>query len=172
MQKPIFVREPTADERRELEAGLKGRDAFRLRRCQVVLASARGERAPAIARAVGCSPQAARDAIAAFDAAGAASLTRGSTRPRTAAPAFDAAAGERLREVLHRTPRAFGRPTSLWTLDLLAEVAHERGLTAARVTGETVRQAVRRLGVGWKRAKRWVASPDPGYARKKGGGTG
>ena len=172
MQKPIFVRELTSDERRELEAGLKGRDAFRLRRCQIVLASARGEHAPAIARAVGCSPQAARNAIAAFDAAGPASLTRGSTRPKTAAPAFDAGGRERLREALHRSPRAFGKATSLWTLGLLAEVAHERGLTAGRVTGETVRQAVKRLGVGWKRAKHWVVSPDPHYARKKGGGTG
>ena len=55
---------------------------------------------------------------------------------------------------------------------MLADLAHERGLTAGRVTGETVRQAVRRLGVGWKRAKHWITSPDPGYARKKSGGTG
>jgi hypothetical protein len=25
-----------------------------------------------------------------------------------------------------------------------------------------------RLGVRWKRAKRWIESPDPEYARKKG----
>lgn len=168
----MFVRELTADERRELEAGLKSRDGFRLRRCQVLLASARGEHAPAIARAAGCSPQAVRNAIAAFDARGLASLARGSTRPTAVAPAFGEGARERLRDVLHRSPRAFGRPTSLWTLDLLADVAHERGLTATRVTGETVRQAVRRLGVGWKRAKHWLVSPDPLYARKKSGGTG
>jgi hypothetical protein len=35
------------------------------------------------------------------------------------------------------------------------------------VTGETIRQALRRLGVGWKRAKAWITSPDPAYLRKK-----
>ena len=29
-----------------------------------------------------------------------------------------------------------------------------------------------RLGVGWKRAKHWITSPDPAYARKKARATG
>lgn len=168
----MFVRDLTPEERRELEAGLRSRDGFRLRRCQVLLASSRGERAPRIAGAVGCSPQTARAAIAAFNARGVASLARGSTRPRTAAPVFDPGRSERLKEMLHQSPRAFGKPTSLWTLALAAEVAHERGLTDQAVSDETVRQAVGRLGVGWKRAKRWITSPDPLYALKKSGGTG
>jgi len=57
--------------------------------------------------------------------------------------------------------------TSLWTLDLAAEEAHQQGLTAARVTGETVRATLVRLGVRWLRAKTWITSPDPAYARKK-----
>ena len=168
----MFVRELDGAEREALEAGRRSRDGFRLRRCQVLLASARGGHAPAIARAVGCSPQAARNAIAAFNGRGLASLARGSTRPKTAAPVFDEGKRERLKEVLHQSPRAFGKPTSLWTLGLLAEVAHERGLTEGRVSGETIRQAVKRLGVGWKRAKHWITSPDPLYAHKKSGGTG
>ena len=172
MHEPMFVRGLTGAERRELAAGLRSRDGFRLRRCQVLLASSRGEHAPAIARAVGCSPQTARAAIAAFNARGLASLARGSTRPKTAAPVFDEGKRERLREILHQSPRAFGKPTSLWTLALAAEVARERGLTGQAVSDETVRQAVKRLGVGWKRAKHWITSPDPLYAQKKSGGTG
>ena len=168
----MFVRALTQEERRELEAGLRSRDGFRLRRCQVLLASARGEHAPKVAKVVGCSPQTARAAIAAFNARGLASLARGSTRPKTAAPVFDAAGRERLKDLLHQSPRAFGKPTSLWTLASAAEVAHERGLTDGRVSGETVRQAIGRLGVGWKRAKRWITSPDPLYAPEKSGGTG
>ena len=34
------------------------------------------------------------------------------------------------------------------------------------LSGETVRQALLRLGAGWKRAKRWLTSPDPAYAQK------
>ena len=43
----------------------------------------------------------------------------------------------------------------------------ERGLTAQRVSGETIRATLERLGIRWQRAKRWITSPDPGYARKK-----
>jgi hypothetical protein len=74
---------------------------------------------------------------------------------------------ERLRALLHASPRAFGKPTSLWTLDLAAEVSFEQGLTPARVSDETIRLTLKRLGIGWKRAKRWITSPDPAYARKK-----
>jgi len=37
---------------------------------------------------------------------------------------------------------------------------------------EPIRQALKRLGVGWKRAKHGITSPDPEYVKKKGGGTG
>jgi transposase len=162
-----LVRPVTDAERDALEAGLRSSAAFTLRRAQILLASARGERTPAIAAALGCSDQTVRNAIRAFDRMGAAALTPGSHRPRTVRPAFDAAGAERLTELLHRSPRDFGHPTSLWTLDLAAETAHAEGLTAARVTGETVRATLARLGIGWRRAKRWITSPDPAYERKK-----
>jgi transposase len=73
----------------------------------------------------------------------------------------------RLKEMLHESPRKYGKETSVWTLDLAAEVSFEQGLTAEQVSGETVRTVLKRLGVGWKRAKRWITSPDPEYARKK-----
>ncbi len=40
-------------------------------------------------------------------------------------------------------------------------------MTATRVSHETIRAALRRLGVGWRRAKHWITSPDPAYQRKK-----
>jgi transposase len=150
-----------------LEAGLRSPAAFTLRRAQILLASARGEHTPAIAAALGCPDQTVRDAIHAFAHVGVAALTPGSKRPRTRHPAFDAADAERLRDPLHRSPRDFGHPTSLWTLELAATTAAAEGLTATRVTGETVRATPARLGIGWKRAKRRITSPDPAYGRKK-----
>jgi transposase len=171
MRPPIFVRPLTDAERAQVEAALRASDAFTLRRAQIILASARGELVPTIARQVGCSEQTARNAIHAFTAAGLAALRPGSSRPRTIRPAFDPAGAERLRAVLHRSPRTFGKPTSLWTLDLAAEVSFEQGLTPTRVSDETIRQTLKRLGIGWRRAKRWITSPDPAYARKKGPAT-
>ena len=46
------------------------------------------------------------------------------------------------------------------------------GITARLVSDETIRQALKRLGVGWKRAKTWITSPDPAYLRKKRRATG
>jgi hypothetical protein len=113
-----------------------------------------------------------RNAIRAFNAEGPAALIEGSSRPKSVAPVLDQAKRERLRAILHQSPRAFGQARSTWTLVLLAQVAHEQGLSPSVLSGETIRQALVRLAVGWKRAKRWLTSPDPDYARKKAAATG
>jgi transposase len=171
MQHPLFVRPLTDAERQAVEAGLRSSDAFVLRRCQILLASTRGERAPVIAQQLGCSDQAVRNVLHAFNQMGLAVLRPGSSRPHTVHVAFDAERTERLRALLHQSPRTFDLPTSVWTLELAAEVSFAQGLTSERVTGETIRATLARLGVSWRRAKRWITSPDPEYARKKGNAT-
>jgi transposase len=171
MKPPTFVRQLTDQESQALKAGLRSPEAFTLRRCQILLHSAEGHRPKAIAASVGCCVQSVRNAIRAFEAEGTACLAEKSSRPRAIRESFDGDGRRRLRELLHRSPREFGKPTSLWTLALAAEVAHAQGLTDRPVSGETVRQALKRLGVGWKRAKTWITSPDPAYLRKKGRAT-
>jgi transposase len=165
------VRPLTDAERHALEAGLRSSDAFTLRRCQILRASADGIHVPQIAHTLGCNEQTARNAIHAFNRGGLAALRRGSARPHTTQAVFDPAGIARLCALLHRSPRDFGHPTSLWTLDLAADEAFRQGLTARRVAGETIRAALVGAGVRWLRAKRWITSPDPAYARKKGGAT-
>ncbi|HZA21735.1 MAG TPA: hypothetical protein VFA32_03885 [Dehalococcoidia bacterium] len=77
-----------------------------------------------------------------------------------------------MRALLHQRSRTFGQPTNVWTLELAAEVSFQQGLTPQRVSGETIRATLERLGVRWQRAKAWITSPDPAYARKKGPETG
>ena len=172
MHPPIFVREPSDAERRQLEAGLRAANAFTVRRAQIVLLSAEGRRPREIARGLRCAVQTARNAIRAFNAVGLAALTAGSSRPRSAAPVLGEAERERLRAILHQPPRTFGHARSSWTLDLLARTAREQGLSPTVLSGETIRQALLRLGVGWRRAKRWLTSPDPAYAQKNAAATG
>jgi transposase len=168
MKPPIFVRTLSKEERQELEAGLRSSDAFVLRRCQILLASSRGEHSPRIANNLGCGQQTVRNAIHDFDERGLGALKAGSSRPREVHAAFDESATEALREILHQNPRNFGKGSTLWTLAMAAEVSFEEGITERRVTGETIRASLSRLGVRWERAKRWIESPDPEYARKKG----
>lgn len=167
MGKPVYVRALTDEERQQLEAGLRAAEAFELRRCQILLASGRGQRAPVIAEAVGCDEETVRKVIKAFNAEGLTVLKRRSTRPQHTQVAFTPENAEGLRELLHRRPREYGKATSLWTLELAADVSFEQGLTRERVTDETIRLTLKRLGIRWKRAKRWITSPDPEYVRKK-----
>lgn len=172
MQTPLFVRPLTADERATLETGLRSPSAFTVRRCQVLLASAEGQPTTTIARQLHCTDQTVRNAMHAFHQRGLTVLHPLSSRPHTTSTIFDAGACESLRSLLHHSPRTFGKPTSRWTLQLAAEVSFAQGLTPRLVSDEAIRVALRRLGVSWKRAKHWITSPDPAYARKKNGATG
>lgn len=173
MKTPIFVRSLSEKERESIEAGLRSKDAFTLRRSQMLLASSRGNEVPRIAENLGCGQQTVRDAIHDFNARGVDALRAKSSRPGRTRDAFDEESTETLRGLLHSSPREFGRETSLWTLSMAAEVAFEEGLTERRVSGETIRATLSRLlGVRWQRAKRWITSPDPLYERKKDAATG
>jgi transposase len=167
MRTPIYVRELTKEEQAIVAAGLRSKDVVRLRRCQIVAASARKEQVPGIARVLGCDEKTVRNTIHAFDAQGVAALEHRSTRPHHTHAAFTAEQAERLRALLHRSPRDFGKETSVWTLELAAEVCFEQGLVSARVSSETIRATLQRMHVNWKRAKKWITSPDPEYMRKK-----
>jgi transposase len=172
MKPPLFVRPIAEPERVALREGLRSPDAFTLRRCQVLLQSDSGRRAAPIATALGCSSQAVRNARRAFASEGLACLRQKSKRPKTVHAAWPRGRDEDLRALLHQSPRNCGKPTSLWTLDLAAQVGFEKGWTQRRLSGEAIRQVLQRLGVGWKRAKHWLTSPDPEYARKKNCATG
>jgi transposase len=173
MRKPIFIRAFTPAERQAIQAGLRSPNSFTLRRCQILLASSRGQHARLIAERLGCDDQTVRNAIHAFNTHGLAALQAGSSAPHhTPHAIFDVARRERVRDLLHQSPRTYGKPTSLWTLPLAAEVAYAEGITPRQVSGEAIRLALRRLGVRWKRAKQWITSPDLAYARKKNSAPG
>ena len=169
---PVRIRGVTDEEREVLTAGLRSSKVFTLKRCQILLASARGEGVTQIARAVGFSTQNVRNAIKRFNQEGTTSL-----EPRSSAPKrrprmeLDHTALERLQALLHENPRSFGIERSTWTLSALALIAHQRRITSRELTDEALRKAIKRLGVCWKRAKNWITSPDPAYARKKNDAT-
>jgi hypothetical protein len=170
MKSPIFVRPVTDIERRSLEAGLRSADAFVLRRCQLLLASARGARGPH--RLPGGRRRPDRAQCHPCKAAGLACPRPSSSRPQTVHAAFDTERAEQLRALLHQSPRAFGKPTRLWTLALAAAVSFEPGRMRHRVSGETIRATLARLGIRWQRATHWLTSPEPAYVRKKWPATG
>lgn len=153
MKVPVYVRALSSAEQAGIEAGLRSSNAFTLRRSQILLASSREQRPSEIARNLGCATQTVRNAIHAFEQKGLDCLKRESCRPKTVQAQFDQVRCEALRVLLHQSPRIFGKATSCWTLQLVAEICFARGLTVSQVSIETIRLALKRLGVRWQRAR-------------------
>src|SRR2546421_4571513 len=103
--RPLSVRPLTDAERQVLQDSLRAADAFVLRRAQIILASAAGERSGQIAPRVGFTPQAGRDVIRAVNARGLDVLHRGSPHPRVIYSAFDTPGAVALRALRHQSPR-------------------------------------------------------------------
>jgi len=174
MKPPIIVRALTPEERRCLQEGLRSPDAFVLRRCQILLSSAQGKPVKEIAADLGCATQTVRNVVHAFNHGGIPqTLVRQSNRPKSAQPVLDEAGRAKLKALLEQSPRAMGFERGTWTLALAAQVAKQHGLTGDKqLSIESIRTALKRLDMNWKRAKAWINSPDGAYARKKSDATG
>jgi len=167
MKPPIFIRSLTTAEQHQLQAGLRSPEAFTLKRCQILLASAQGQSVPQIAATFGYQANNVRHIIHAFNHQGLAALTAKSRRPKTIQPILNQVKREQLRHLLAQSPRSFGQTQSTWTLPLLAQVSFEQGLTPRVLDADTLGVAVKRLGIKWQSAQKRIQSPDPAYARKK-----
>lgn len=167
MKPQLFVPPLTAAQQQSLQQGLRSASAFTVRRCQALLASANGTPPSQIARNLRCTVPTVRNAVHAFIREGLDCLQEKSHRPLSARPFLDQRHTDALHDLLHHSPRLFDKPTSLWTLNAVAEVCHGRGWTPRQLSGEAIRVALKRLGIRWRRAKHWITSPDPAYARKK-----
>jgi hypothetical protein len=75
-----------------------------VRRCQMLSASARGERVPQIAHQVGYDDQVVRNVIHGFNATGLDVLRRGSSRPHRLRTSFTEEGLGHLQDLLHRSP--------------------------------------------------------------------
>src|SRR5436309_14950185 len=113
MKPPLFVRPLTAAERDALQTGLRSADAFTLRRCQILLQSAKGRRPSQIAATLRCATQTVRDALRAFHAEGTACLHAKPKTPNTIHTAWPQERDQDLSPLLHQSPRVFGKLPTL-----------------------------------------------------------
>jgi transposase len=166
MKEPLFVRSLTKSEHTSLRTGLRSTRAFTLCRSQILLLSAEGKAPGQSARHLGCTDQTVRNVIRAFATEGLGCLEQKSSRPKTAKPELDEAKCEQVRALLHHAPWQFGQARSTWSLPMVAEVCQERGLTKALVSDETIRNAIKRLGIRGK--YRYGSAPAVGRHSNRG----
>ncbi len=169
--RPLYVRKLTTEEFETLTQGLRSPSAFTVRRSQILLKSHERQKPQAIAQALHCSDQTVRVAIHGFNEEGVACLTEKSHARHDQVPLIDAAGCARLQELVHLSPRTFGHETSVWTRPLLAQQLHKEGYTVREVSETSVSNALARVGISWRRAKKWIHSPDPHYDHRKKDGT-
>jgi transposase len=150
-----------------LKAGLRSPSAFTVRRCQILLKSAKWQTASQIAQELACSDQTVRDAIRAYHQEGLECLREKSHARHHQDPVIPEAGGSRLKEIIRLSPRTFDFQTSVWARPLLAQVLYQEGYTGQVVSPSTITAALKRVGIAWRRAKQWVRSPDPYYERRK-----
>jgi hypothetical protein len=75
----------------------------------------------------------------AFQQEGLAALPPKSHAPHHVATKLPHAHAQAIAHLLHRSPRDFGKATSVWPLDLLIAVRWSEHLIAQRVSDETLR---------------------------------
>jgi transposase len=169
-KEPIFVRAMREEEKQVLEKARRAADACEMKRSQILLASSQGLTTTSIEKQFGYSAEYARQMIHRFNKQGIECLKRKSSAPKTQETIVDKAKCEQIKQLMHKSPRLYGKASSLWTLTLVAEVLSEEGATPRRMANETIRTAMRKNGISWKRAKDWISSPDPQYELKKTAG--
>lgn len=171
--RPIYARAITKEERTSLREKLKSGSGVVVRRSQIILMSAdENLKAQAIAERVGYSDETVRQVIQRFNQEGIEVIYPKSNARLDDQRAFRDAARKQLKELVHQSPRTFGCESSMWTLQLLAQVSYQEGLTDRLVHPDTVGETLHQMGVDWKKAKRHIQSPDKHYKRKKNDVTG
>jgi transposase len=164
----IYARTPSKEECQALETGLKSSVGLTVRRAQIIQLSAdEGLTAKAIGKRIGQSDQQVRNVLHAFNDDGIVCLKSKSRARHDDQRAYDDQGRECLREIIRQTPRTYGYESSLWTLEMLAKVSHQKKLTEHRVHKDTVSQTLMEMKVNWSRAKHWINSSDEDYERKK-----
>jgi transposase len=134
------------------------------RRAQMVLLSAQGMDAAAIAKVAFTSEDRVRDVIHNFNADGFSSLypTYRGGRP----PKFSLGQRREIKKIAKSRPAEHDLPFSTWSLSKLAEFLVAEGVVDD-ISHEGLRTLLGEEGVSFPRLKTWKTSTDPDYAAKK-----
>jgi transposase len=134
------------------------------RRAQMVLLSAQGMDAAAIAKVAFTSEDRVRDVIRNFNTDGFSALYpkyRGGHPPKFTLPQR-----REIKKIAKSHPADHGLPFSTWSLAKLAEFLVAEGVVDD-ISHGGLRVLLREEGVTFQRLKTWKASKDPDYAVKK-----
>jgi transposase len=161
----LYVREITNAEGQRLQKVIRhDTNRIKVRRAQVVLASAQGARVAAIARRFYYSEAQVRTIIRDFNAHGLEALApryRGGRPPK-----FTADQRSLVVETALCPPDLLGRPFTRWSLDRLRQYLLDQGVVES-ISLEWLRQILHGSKVRLQRTKTWKECNDPELASKR-----
>jgi transposase len=175
MSTPVRARRLTEDEGRYLLRLVRRgvHDSIRYRRALIIMASALGNRVPAIARLIAADEDTVRDVIHAFNDQGPSMLAPrwGPGRPRRITDADI----EVVVAVAKTRPARLGLPFTHWSIRKLAgyldgDYGHQDPAWAPARTIRIGRERVRRIlhehDLSFQHTRTWKTSTDPAYDTK------
>lgn len=162
----IYVRDISNDEGNQLKRILRrSSDAFKVKRAQVILASAQMMRVPDIAKNFGFSVDYVRHVIRRFNESGFDVLESKYDNCGTK-PKFGNEQRKIIIDIALSKPSDLGLPFTEWSLPKLKD--YIIGNTDIDyVSHETIRRILQERGIKYRRTKTWKESNDPDFEIKK-----
>jgi transposase len=162
----IYVKDITDDEGAQLKRTLRrSNDSFRVKRAQVVLASAQKMRVPEIAKNFGFSNDYVSYVIHGFNETGF-KIFESKYKNCGSSPKFNNEQRETIVDIALTKPKDLGLPFTEWSLPKLKD--YIIGNTDIDyISHETVRRILQDNGIKYRRTKTWKESNDPDFEIKK-----
>ena len=161
----IRVRPITREESETLDRWQRLDDIVRYRRARILRLSEARWKCPLIAQALGLHEETVRAIITAFNEGGIPAIT---PKPRSGGrpPSYTEEVAREAENLARQDPPAEGGRAT-WTLDTLAQAIAARFAHIRTMSREAVRRLLSMRGVVYRRAKKWLTSPDPLYELRK-----
>jgi len=154
MARPIYTRNISDSDRKQLEILQRSDNKGLARRANIILLSAAGESIPAIAKKVGLHYQNVRKWIHRFIESGVPGLEhRGKGKSRNVKHPPEVR--QRIAAVAATHPRDLGCPFDTWSLPKLRKYLMEKKIVS-RISVETIRQILMANNIDWKSGEYWM----------------
>ncbi len=162
----IYIREITNEEGNQIKRILRrSSDSFKVKRAQIILASAQVMRVPEICSNFGFSEDYVRDVIHKFNERGF-EVFKSKYENCGARPKFRDEQQQRVVDIALTKPKELGLPFTEWSLPKLKE--YVIGNTDIDyISHETIRRILMERGIKYRRTKTWKESSDPDFESKK-----
>jgi transposase len=162
----IYVREITNEEGAQLKRILRrANDSFKVKRAQVILASAQRMKVPEIVKNFGFSSDYVSYVVHGFNDRGFGVL-ESKYENCGSSPKFSNEQRQIVVDIALSKPRDLGLPFTEWSLPKLKDYVIANG-DIDYISHETIRRILQENGIKYKRTKTWKESNDPDFEVKK-----